>query len=116
MFWVAFGLPLVATGFEWVVLGTRRRDQLRHITVIVAMAFCTASALLGIWGLMHIGQLRLRHWNDYGFETAGWLLAALSVLTTLPWVAIERKNWLAWLALAISAWMFVIWMLIGSSL
>jgi len=112
--WVVFGIPCTALGFEWMVLGSRRRDQLRHITVVVAMLFGTAASFLGIWSLVHIDQLRLRAVSDYGIETFGLLLSIIAILTTLSWVAIER-NWLSWLALAVSGWMLVVWGLMASS-
>ena len=66
--WVVFGLPLTGVSFEWIVLSTRRRDQLRHLTVVAAMTFSTASTLLGIGALLYPGQLRLRAGTDYGLN------------------------------------------------
>jgi len=40
----------------------------------------------------------------------GCLLAALGGFAALTWVVIER-NWLSWIALASSGWMFLVWML-----
>lgn len=113
--WSVFGLPFLAACFEWFILGTRRRDQLRHITVIVAMIFATASAALGIWSLLHIEKLRLRARTDYGMESSGWLLATIALFSAITWVAVDR-SWLSWLTLAISVWMFLTWGLICMTL
>jgi len=109
--WVLFGAPFAAIGLEWVVLGTRRRDQLRHITVLVAMLFSTASAALGIWMARHVDQLSRRASTDYAMEKTGLLLAAIGFLAGITWAKIER-NRLSWLALAISGWTLLIWLLI----
>src|SRR5579863_771463 len=115
MWWTIFGVPLFAVGVEWAVLVTRRRDQLRHITVAVAMLFTTASAFGGVWGLLHIEQMKRRGVGDYHYEFVGLLLATIAGLAALTWVSIERRMWLAWMTLAISGWMFVIWALACSS-
>jgi len=40
LWWGVFVTPFAASTLEWVIL-SRRRDQLRHVTVILAMAFST---------------------------------------------------------------------------
>jgi hypothetical protein len=113
--WIIFGLPFAATVVEWIVLGTRRRDQLRHVTVVIAMIFSTASSGLGVWSLFHVHQLVLRARTDYGIEKTGWLLAAIGVFAAITWVSVERNRF-SWLTLAISMWMFLIWALACLSL
>jgi hypothetical protein len=107
---LVYGFPVSAASFEWFVLCTRRRNQLRHLTVLTAMIFGTASSAVGIWSLLHIRQLGHRPWDDYRFEHWAWLLAAIGAFAAFTWVTVER-NWLAWLALASSGWMFLIWSL-----
>src|SRR5260370_20339500 len=112
LLWCAvFGLPAVASTLEWAILIKRRRDQLRHITVIVAMAFSTASALLGLWTLLHFQRMLLvPAGTGLRVVETGCLTATIGVLASFTWVTIER-NWASWMALAISVWMFLIWML-----
>ena len=92
-----------------------RRNQLRHVTVILAMAFSTMAALLGIWTLLHFsGMLLAPASKGHKVVFTGCLLATVGGFGGLTWVVIER-NWLWWMALAISGWMFGVWMLILSS-
>ena len=92
-----------------------RRDQLRHVTVILAKAFSTMAALLGIWTLLHFsGMLLAPASKGHKVVFTGCLLATVGGFGGLTWVVIER-NWLWWMALAISGWMFGVWMLILSS-
>ena len=115
MFWIIFGVPFLAAVVEWAVLGTRRRDQLRHITVVLAMAFSTASAILGIWGLLQVEQMRRRAAFDYRFEGVGWLFATIALVAAILRIVSERRTWFSWLTLCISVWMFVIWTLVCST-
>ncbi|MGA8154285.1 MAG: hypothetical protein WB952_25290 [Terriglobales bacterium] len=111
LWWIVFGMPSAGSALEWVILSRHRRDQLRHVTVIVAMIFSTASALLGIWGLLHFqGMLLVPASTGRTVVFTGFLLATTGGLAALTWAIIER-NWLSWMALAISGWMFLTWML-----
>ena len=115
LWWGVFGMPFAASTLEWVILSSRRRDQLRHITVVLAMVFSTAPALLGIWALFHFqGMLLVPASTGYKVVCTGSLLATVGGLAALTWVVIER-NWLSWMALAISGWMFLVWMLMTLS-
>jgi hypothetical protein len=106
-----FGMPFAASTLEWVILSSRRRDQLRHITVILAMVFSTAATLPGIWALFHFqGMLLVPASTGYKVVFTGCLLATGGGFAALTWVVIER-NWLSWMSLAISGWMFLVWML-----
>ncbi len=105
IWWAIFGVPLFAAVVEWFVLVTHRRDQLRHITVVVAMLFSTASAFGGVWGLLQIEQMQRRAVDDFRYELVGLLLAAIAGFAALTWVLIERRTWLAWMSLVISGWM-----------
>jgi hypothetical protein len=111
LWWGVFGMPFAASTLEWVILSSRRRDQLRHITVILAMVFSTAATLLGIWALFHFqGMLLVPASTGYKVVFTGCLLATGGGFAALTWVVIER-NWLSWMSLAISGWMFLVWML-----
>ena len=111
VWWGVFGMPFAASILEWAILSSRRRDQLRHLTVIMAMVFSTAAALLGIWALFHFQRMLLVPASTgYKVVCTGCLLATVGGGAALTWVVIE-KNWLSWVALAISAWMFFVWML-----
>lgn len=104
-------MPFAASTLEWVILSGRRRDQLRHVTVILPMALTTLAALLGIWTLLYFpGMLLSPASTGHEVLSAGCLLATVGVFATLTWVVIER-NWLSWMALATSGWMFGVWML-----
>ncbi len=90
MMWLAiFGAPLFAAVVEWVVLVARRRDQLRHMIVVVAMLFSTASAFGGVWGLLQIEQMKRRAVADFRYEFVGLLLAGIAGLAALTWVSID---------------------------
>jgi len=67
------------------------------------------------------GFSRVRSTKFYGIEVSptltghkvvftGCLLATLGGFAALTWVVIER-NWLSWITLAISGWIFLVWML-----
>lgn len=72
LWWAVFGMPFAAAALEWVILGSRRRDQLRHMTVILAVVFSTAAALLGIWALLHFqGMLLVPASTGYRVVCAG---------------------------------------------
>jgi hypothetical protein len=101
VWWFVFGMPFAASTIEWVILSSRRRDQFRHITVIMAMVFTTAPASLGIWSLLHFqGMLLVPAGHRVIFT--GCLLATLGGFAALTWVIVER-NWLSWIALASQA-------------
>jgi hypothetical protein len=58
-----------------------RRDQLRHVTVILAMAFSTMAALLGIWTLLHFpGMLLAPASQGHKVVFTGCLLATVGGL------------------------------------
>jgi hypothetical protein len=59
LWWSVFVAPFAASTLEWVVLSSRRRDQLRHFTVILAIAFSTMAAWWGIWTLLHFPGMLL---------------------------------------------------------
>jgi phosphate/sulfate permease len=109
--WSVFVTPFAASTIEWVILGSRRRDQLHHVTVVLAMLLTTMAALLGIWTLIHFpGMLLMPASTGHKVVFAGCLLATLGGFAAVTWVVIER-HWLSWMALAISGWMFAVWML-----
>ena len=111
LWWFVFGTPFAASTLEWVILSSRRRDQLRHVTVMLAMVFSTAPALLGIWSLLHFQRMLLVPASTgHKVVFTGCILATLGGFAALTWVVIER-NWLSWITLAISGWMFLVWML-----
>lgn len=111
LWWGVLVTPFAANTFEWVILSSRRRDQLRHVTVMLAMAFGTMAALLGIWTLLHFpGMLLAPASTGQMVVSTGCLLATLGAFPALTWVVIE-SNWLSWMAFAISGWMFGVWML-----
>jgi len=111
LWWSVFLTPFAASALEWVILSSRRPDQLRHVTVILAMAFTTTAALLGIWTLLHFpGMLLVPASTGHKVVSTGCLLASLGAFAALTWVVIE-EHWLSWMALAISGWMFAVWML-----
>lgn len=98
-----------------VILSSRRRDQLRHVTVILAIAFSTIAALLGIWTLLHFpGMLVGPASTGHKLMSAGCRLATLGGFAALTWVAIDH-NRLSSMALAISGWLFAVWMLMTHS-
>lgn len=109
--WTVFGMPLAASTVEWVILGSHRRDQLRHLNVTLAMIFSTTSTLLGLWALPQFQRaIIVPAGTTYRIECTGWLLATISSLAAFTWIVVER-NWFSWMAFAISGWMFLIWML-----
>lgn len=111
VWWFVFGMPFAVSTLEWVILSSRCRDQLRHVTVILAMAFSTAPALLGIWSLLHFQRMLLVPASEgHKVVFTGCLLATVGGFAALTWVVIER-NWFSWITLAISGWMFLVWML-----
>ena len=111
LLWGVFATPFAVSILEWVILISRRRDQLRHVTVILAMAFSTMAALLGIWTLLHFPEMLLAPASTgHKVVFVGCLLATLAAFAALTWVVIER-NWLSWMAFAVSGWMFCVWML-----
>ena len=111
LLWTVFVTPLAASTFEWVILSSRRRDQLRHVTVILTMVFTTMAASLGIWTLLHFpGMLLVPATTGHKVVLTGCLLATVGGFAAVTWIAVER-HWLSWMALAISGWMFSVWML-----
>jgi hypothetical protein len=101
VWWFVFGMPFALSTLEWVILSSRR-DQVRHLTVMLAMVFSTAPALLGTW-LVPAS-------TGHKVVFTGSLVATLGGFAALTWVVIER-TWLSWITLAISGWMFLVWML-----
>lgn len=111
LWWSVFTVPFAASIVEWAILSRRRRDQLRHVTVILAMAFSTMAALLGMWSLLRFpGMLLVPAATGRKVVSTGCLLATVGGFASLTWVVVER-NWLSWMAFAVSAWMFLVWML-----
>jgi hypothetical protein len=111
LWWLVFGTPLAVSTLEWAILGSRRRDQLRHLTVTLALTFSTASTLVGVWALLHFDRMLLVSASTgHRVIFTGCLLATIGGFAAFTWVVIER-NWFSWVTLAVSGWMFLIWML-----
>src|SRR5271155_3859122 len=92
VWWFVFGMPFAASTIEWVILSSRRRDQFRHITVIMAMVFTTAPASLGIWSLLHFqGMLLVPAGTGHRVIFTGCLLATLGGFAALTWVIRRTK-------------------------
>jgi hypothetical protein len=109
-FWAVFIVPLIAIILIWINLLTRDRSELRHITVLLAMIFATASPLYALWGFsFHLHELQARSSRDFGFEVNGWLISLVGLLASVVWLAVTR-NWKPGVVLIISLWTFMVWM------
>jgi hypothetical protein len=66
--------------------------------------------MLGIWALPHFqGMLLVPPSTGHKVVFTGCILATIGGFAAVTWVVIER-NWLSWMALGVSCWMFLVWM------
>ena len=110
-----YGVPLLTLGFVVALLLRRYQAERRRISAWFAIIFTALSALGGVWGLIILDQLSKRNRWDYGYERRCFDLAFIGGVATLVWVIRSRKL-PAFLTLAASLWIGILWMLNLSTL
>jgi|SRR5450432_2928112 hypothetical protein len=109
--WILYGAPFVATVFAWVGLGSHWRTEGGRITKTLAVLLATASALWACGALAYVEFVKEPAPRDFRIEGRGLELSLLAIIAGL--VTLRSPRWFSSLALAASAWMFVLFFLTG---
>jgi hypothetical protein len=115
VWWILFGVPLIAVVAAWLGLFANWRTEPQTFLMASGIVFPTASALLACGALAYV-QLGGRFgFRDYRVEAWGLLLAlvggAMGLATTLLF-----RRWFSVLALGVSVWMSALFLLMASSI
>jgi len=109
--WILYGAPLVATVFAWVGLWSHWHTEDRRIAKAIAISLATASALWACGALAYVKLVNEPSPRDFSIEARGLELSLLATIAGL--VTLRSPRWFSSLALAVSAWMFVLFFLAG---
>lgn len=109
--WIFLIVPLAAAVFAWIGLCEHWSAERHRFTKVSAIVLATAAALLACSALAYVQFVRPLPTLDYRVEAWGFLLSLLG--TILGFVALRSPRWFSSLALAVSAWMLVLFFLEG---
>ena len=112
-FWFLYGVPLALAGFAWLGLRSNWNTEQRRGTRVSAILLATAAPVLACGALAYVQFIRPIAAFDYRVESWGVLLSLCG--TVLGLVTLRSPRWFSSLALGISAWMFVLFLLAAST-
>jgi hypothetical protein len=109
VWWILFGAPLAAVVGTWVGLCFHWRAEQHRVTKILANLLATAAPALACGALVYM-QLGGRFASqDYSVDKWGLLLSFSGIV--MGSIASRSPAWYSWLAIGVSAWMFVLFFL-----
>ena len=115
VWWVLFGMPLIAVVTAWLGLFASWTAEPQSFLMASGIAFPTASTLLACGALAYV-QLGGRFgFRDYRIEAWGLLLALVGVAMGLA-VALLFQRWFSALAMGASVWMSALFFLMASTI
>jgi len=115
VWWILFGMPLIAVVTAWRGLFANWRTEPQTFLTASGIVFPTASTLLACSALAYV-QLGGRFGSrDYRVEAWGLLLALVGAATGLA-VTLLFRRWFSALALGVSVWMSALFFLMASTI
>ncbi len=105
---IASILPAAMVALIWLRLLASQANDFKRITMWFAMVLVSASAGMGLWGLIHISQLQQRSFYDYGFERHAFNLASLALIAALAWL-FRSRSLFSWVTVATSLVTTLFW-------
>jgi hypothetical protein len=111
--WILFIVPLAAVVFAWIGLCKHWSAEHHRFSKVSAIALATAAPLLACCALAYVQFVRPLPAFDYRVEAWGLLISFLGTLLGL--VTLRFHRWFSSLALGVSAWMLVLFFLMGST-
>jgi hypothetical protein len=111
IWWILFGVPLVAILVGWVVLCSRWRLETHHLRALTAMVMATAPAVLANCSYVCVDFVRPEPSSDYTLERIGLLVSAVALVTAAPSAKCAQR-WISILTGSVSAYMFVLYFLV----
>jgi hypothetical protein len=112
--WILFGVPLAAAVFAWVGLCKNWNTDHHRFSKVSVTLLATAAVVLACGGLVYVHLVRPMPSGDYVIESWGLLLSLLGIVTGL--VALCFPRWFSVVSLGVSAWMFVLFALMASTI
>jgi hypothetical protein len=113
IWWLLFGLPLVASGFAWFGLCSHWKTEQKRIIKSLAMMFATSECLLACTTLAYVEFVRPIEAQNYSVESSGVLLSFVGVVAR--GIALRPPRWYSMAAFATSAWMLVLFLMMGAT-
>jgi hypothetical protein len=113
VWWILFGVPLAAAVFAWVGLFSGWGTENHRFSKVSAILMATASAVWACGSLVYVQFVRPISDRNYIVECLGLLFSLAGVVSGL--VALRFHRWFSTLALGVSAWMFVLFFVMGST-
>lgn len=115
VWWIVFGVPLVAILTGWVGLCSRWRVEAHHFRAITAMTVTTAPVALANGALAYVSFVKSIPSNNYTVEGLGLLLSASAVGAAI-FSARCTERWIPILTGSVSAFMLLLNFLMASTL
>ena len=110
-----FTPPIAILIALFVYLWRKNPSELRRFSAWAAIISGFISPIIGLWGLAHLSQLRLRDYFDFGFERRAGNFADIAVLLALVWLVLSRR-WYAAVTFVVSLAIAIFWILDLSTL
>lgn len=115
VWWILFGLPLIATVFGWAGLWRNRKVERDLHTKGVALFATTGAVLLAIGEITYVQFVRDLSWQEGG-GVCGWMLL-LSLIGFIGGLfTVRAPRWFSVLAVAIATWMLTLSFLLGMAI
>jgi hypothetical protein len=111
--WVLFGVPLGAAIFAGIGLRRCWSTERHRITKASAVLLAISATLLACGATAYVQLIRPLPAFDFSVEELGLLLSFLG--TILGLVTLRFPRWFSSLALGVSAWMLILFFLLGST-
>jgi len=110
--WILFGVPLLASAYAWVDLCKRWHAECHRLSKVLANLLATSSSSLACCALAYVQLVRPIPSRNFTVEGWGLLLSFSGLL--LGFVTFRSPRWYSSLAFGVSAWMFVLFLLMSS--
>ena len=111
--WIAFGLPLGAAVFAARGLCRYWSTEHDRITKLSAILLAISATLLACGATAYVQLVKPLPAFDYSVEGLGLVLSFAG--TILGLVTLRSRRWFTLLAFGVSAWMLVLFFLLGST-
>jgi hypothetical protein len=111
--WILYVVPLSAALVAWIGLRKHWSAENHRFSKVSAISFATAAPLLACSALAYVQFVKPFPAFDYRVEAWGLLVSFIG--TILGLVTLRFHCWFSSLALGVSAWMLVLFFLMGST-
>jgi hypothetical protein len=113
VWWILFGAPLTAAAISWLGLCRHWNVERHRLPKLLAVLLATAATLLACGSLAYVQFVGPISARDYRVEGWGLLISFSGVISGL--VNARFPRWFSGLALLVSTWMFVLFVLMAST-